>query len=305
MRLLDFRGPGLTGLGAVLSGTAALRSAAVGTAFAGAAALLALSVGTQALAQQVRPSPAVYEGPKCFNTVIPDVVATVAHVTGSRMPGQEIYSIGDTLFVEVDEGPLTVGEEYLLYRVEGRIRHPRGGAEIGDAINLVGQVRVLESDGVRGLVEATQLCGELEAGDRLHPLLSQQIALPVEEPEFQPIRLVTVEPGDATVVFGSGETLGRRDRTGEVRGSMTQRQTYAVGDVVTIDQGRAGGWMPGAWAIFYNDALPDEAAETVRLAGPVISAQGYVLWATDTTAALMITQGQGAVMLGNRARPIR
>lgn len=288
MRLLDFRGPGLTG---------------PGTVCLGAVALLAVSLSSAALAQQ--PSPDIYRGPKCFNTVIPDVVATVAHITGARLPGQEIYSVGDELFVEVDEGPLTAGEEYLLYRVEGSIRHPRGGEVIGDAVNLVGRVQVIETDGTRGLVRPTELCGEIESGDRLHPLLAEDIGEPGEQPEFDPVHLIDVDAGDATVVFGSGETLSRRDRSGEARGSMTEQQTYSIGDVVTIDQGRAAGWLPGAWGIFYNDGLPSEAADTVRLAGPVISAQGYVIWATDSTAALMITEAQGAVLLGNRSRLAR
>ena len=284
MRLHAFRGPGLVGL----SLSFALLLAPAGTAFA-----------------QQMPSADIYRGPQCFNTVIPDVVATVARITGARMPGQEIFSVGDELFVELAEGPLEAGTEYLVYRIEGSIRHPQTGAVVGDAVNLLGRVHVLEVDGTRGLVEVTGACAEIEAGDRLHPLLANDIGDPGEPPIFDPVHLITPDPLDATVVFGSGETLITDPRSDERRDNMTERATYMLGEVVTIDQGRGSGWAPGSWGMFYNDGLPVEAAETVRLAGPVTVAQGYVLWSTETTAALMITESEGAVMLGNRARPIR
>lgn len=72
---------------------------------------------------QTRPDVDVYDGPKCFATILPAVTPGTGRVSGSRDPGKRILSNGDSLFVRADDGVvLEEGSVYDAFRVEARSR---------------------------------------------------------------------------------------------------------------------------------------------------------------------------------------
>lgn len=252
-------------------------------------------------AAQTTPDADAYAGLRCFATIM-SLDETAALVTGSRDPGQQILSRGDLLYLDVRAGfALAVDGTYPVYRVEGEIDHPDTGGDVGDAVVIVGTVRVVEVSGSRALAVVEDDCGEIEVGDHVHPGISGDIAPLPMMPEFSPARLITPVAADGTVVYGHSESLADQDEFGERR-STTLRRMYAVGDVVTVDRGTVHGWAPGTVVLFYDPEPALSREDTARQDEPVVTGQGYVIWADADTAALLITDGDRAVELGAKAR---
>lgn len=253
---------------------------------------------------QTRPDTKAYEGPRCFSTVIPEVTRTLAQIVASRETGQQIFSQGQTVYLRIEPGQrVAAGARYRLYRIEGEIEHPLTGHIVGRAINLLGTVEVLAVQrGERAVARITDACGEVEVGDRLHPLLSRDVTAGKQQAKFDGDRLVRPRDSDATVIYGTSESLYDAGSDTARRG-MTVRQSYAVGDVITIDQGSADGWSPGQSVLLYAAAGFKADGGFPRLEESMLVAQGIVFWLQQRTAAVLITDGDGTVMLGHRARP--
>lgn len=253
-----------------------------------------------ALPAQTRPDADAYQGLRCFATVM-SVDTVSALIVGSRDPGQEIYSVGDGLYLQIEPGALVnPGDSYEAYRVEGEIEHPHTGRDLGEVIVLVGTLRVLDVSGDRAHAVIEDACGEIEIGERLHPALEGTIAAAPDMPEYFPYRLVTPSEADATVVYGSSESLADLEDLGE-RDGMSVRRAYAAGDVVTLDRGSIHGWTPGTPVLFYepDPAIVDDGGAHDE---PVVVAQGYLIWSAADTAAALITEGDRVVEIGARAR---
>lgn len=270
---------------------------------AGAAIALGLVVvgttaGGVAWAQTV-PNTDAYLGPECFATVLPQARPPLARVGGSREPGMHMYSTGDEIFLR--GSGMGVGETYLVYRVDGTVRHASTGATVGEAVNLVGRVRVIDLNGDRALGLVTGACIELEVGDPVQPLLQQDVSTTGTVSPIDPNRLVTPRVTDATVVFGDSNSM--LDPSSGGRRNMAMRSTRAAGAVITIDQGRADGWQLDTPAMIYQDRPGSMAVSSSVKTEPIVVGQGVVFWLQETTATLLITDGDGAVEIGSRVRP--
>lgn len=252
---------------------------------------------------QTHPDTKAYEGPRCFTTVVPEVTRTLAQIVASRETGQQIFSQGQTVYLRIEPGQrVAAGARYRLYRIEGEIEHPLTGDIVGRAINLLGTVEVLDADGVRAVARITDACGEVEVGDRLHPLLTRDVTAGKQRAKFDGDRLVQPRDSDATVIYGTSESLYDAGSDTARRG-MTVRQSYAVGDVITIDQGSADGWSPGQSVLLYGAAGFKADGGLPRLEESLLVAQGMVFWLQRRTAAVLITDSDRVVLLGYRARP--
>ncbi len=263
-----------------------------------AAAMVALlPVPAQA---QLRPSASKYAGPQCFATVIPDVVDSLGRVTAGREPSMQIFAAGDVVFIEPGGTGVKVGETYLLYRIDGDVRHPETDVVLGRAVNLLGRIEVIQVDAGRALGRIGQTCVEIEPGDHLHALLEDRVEGEIDFPAVESDFLLTELDTDATVVHGYSESLSKPD--GQERESLGNWETYAAGDVVTIDQGAVDGWEAGMRTLLYS-SKPEVAGSDDRLKiEPIVQAQGIVIYALERTAVVMITDGSGAVRRGSRAR---
>lgn len=266
------------------------------------AAAVGLGLSTPLGAVQ-SPSTAKYDGPNCFSTVIDAVSGRLGTVLESRDNPLMAFGTHERIYVQAEEAELETDREYLLYREEAELEHPLTGELVGTVVNLLGRARVLDTEGQRTLAVISHACAEIEPGDRLHELLVLEIPRAGAMPQYDPDQLITPQPEDATVIFGSGETV-RFPRRNNERGSLNVRAMYGAGDVVTIDRGLADGWDLQLPVLFYRAAgalgrgLPPAAEQT-----PV--AQGVVFWAGQSTAAVLITSGDRALEVGAGAVKLR
>ncbi len=214
----------------------------------------------------------------------------------------QLFATGDSVFLEVSDPALQAGQTYLIYRVDGQVSHPLDGRVVGDAINLLGRIELIQVEGTRGIGRISETCAEIEVGDHLHPLIEDSVAGDADFPALEPDFLVTELETDATVVHGYSESLsgqGSKDRR-----ILGQWQTYSVGDVVTIDQGVDHDWQPNSRVLIYT-TKPEAASPADRSkTDPVVQAQGMVIYSLEQTAVVMITDGAGTVRVGSRARRI-
>ncbi len=250
-----------------------------------------------------RPTTAKYDGPICFATVLPGVSGQLGTVLESRDNPLMAFATDERIFVRAEAGGLEIGREYLLYREEVQLEHPETKAPVGRVVSLLGRARVLDAQGDRTLAVISHACTEIEPGDRLHALVDAEIARPEQLPEYDSDRLVTPQPEDAMVIFGSGETVRSAQRDNE-RGSLNVRAMYGTGDVVTIDKGSLQGWVANTPVLFYRAAgllgrgRPEAAEQAVV-------AQGVIFWAEATTAAVLVTAGDRALEVGAGAVRLR
>lgn len=269
-----------------------------------AAVAAAAILGATAAAQAQTPGAAKFAGPSCFGTVMSGIDEPVARISGSRDPGRGMFSVGDSVYVEGDPTRLSEGQRLVIYRVEGELDHPRTGASLGQVIMIVGEITLLDVDASRAVGRVGSSCGEIEVGDRLLPDIAGEVTQLPAMPEFDADRLISAGDDDATVVYGSSESLyAPRSPTG--RRAMALRGSYAAGDVVTIDRGAADGWGPGTVVLFYEEPDTDVRADGQQGDEAVVVAQGYVMWAEPATAAVLITEGDRALDLGARGRRLQ
>jgi hypothetical protein len=275
------------------------RSRKLELAACGFVTAVALTVPATAAAQG-HVNPAKFAGPQCFATAIPTIVDSLGRITAGREPSMQIFAEGDTVFIRPQGDGVAVGEVYLLYRVDGEVRHPRTDALFGRAINLLGRIEVIQVDGGRAMGRIGSTCSEIEPGDHLHALVDDTVA---GVPDFPPIAvdfLLSELETDATVVHGYSESITRRDS--DDRDVMANWETYAAGDVVTIDQGTVDGWGVDNRVLLYT-SIPEVAAPDDQLnTEPVVMGQGLVIFALERTAVVLITDGGGTVRRGSRAR---
>jgi len=263
-------------------------------------AAAAASLVPQEAQAQLRPNANRFAGPQCFATVIPDVVDSLGRITAGTEPSMQVFAAGDVVFIEPSAAGVEVGETYLLYRIDGDVRHPETEVVFGRAVNLLGRIQVIQVEDGRALGRIGETCVEIEPGDHLHVLLEDRVEVDIDFPAISPDFMLTELASDATVVHGYSESLSRSD--GPDRESLGNWETYAAGDVITLDQGVANGWQAGMRALLYS-SKPEAAAPDDRLKiEPVVQGQGVVIYALEQTAVVMITDGSGTVRRGSRAR---
>ena len=267
-----------------------------------AASSILLAVGlvlllSAAATAQTRPTALAYAGPSCFATVLTTGPGEGPRIGHFREGGQVIGASPELVYIDGGE-MLTVGEQYRLLRDEGEISAPTGES-VGHAVRFVGIVEVVEVLGERALGRLSATCAEVEQGDVLQQFGDGDILVDPDVPPFDVAQLVDPQPADATIVFGSAETISL-DEGG--RGSRHLRETYGAGDVVTIDQGVGESWRSGDVAVVYQvGALPGDSPSVGR-DDVVVLGQAVAIWVRDETATLLLTAGDQAVRVGTRVR---
>jgi hypothetical protein len=242
------------------------------------------------------------EGARDCYTFLTDSVPTGPRVAASRQVLQISYGAGDVIYIEGNgAGDLTIGDQMQVVRISGPIRHPQTDATIGNALSMLGTIEIIDVLGDRSLALITTSCRETERGDYLVPMDALDIAEVGDLPTFDPNRLVEPSDSDATVVLGPLESV-LKDAEKMTRGGITPLAAIGSGEIIIIDQGNDSGWSAGDYGLIYWT----EGASQYNLGGmaapPMIASRGFVIWANENTASVLITDGDGAVELGMRVR---
>jgi hypothetical protein len=255
-----------------------------------------------AVAQQ--PEGLAIEGARDCYTFLTDSVPAGPRVVASRQVLQISYGAGDVIYIEGNgTDSLAIGDEMQIVRITGPIRHPQSEATIGNALSMLGTLEIVDVEGDQALARITTSCRETELGDYVVPMEELEIAEVEDLPPFDPSRPVDPSDGDATVVLGPLESV-LSDAEAMSRGGITPIAAVGAGDVVIIDQGNDAGWSAGDYALIYWT----EGASQYDLGGisapPLVASRGFVIWTGEKTASVLITDGDGAVELGMKARRI-
>ncbi|MBI5477374.1 MAG: LysM peptidoglycan-binding domain-containing protein [Deltaproteobacteria bacterium] len=101
-------------------------------------------------------------------------LAGSSKVIGSREE-KELLTVHDQVYVEFpSDKPLKVGERYTIYRPKYAIKHPVGGAVVGNVVEIMGEVQIEQiTQGriARGTI--LEVLGPIERGFRVGTLLRQ------------------------------------------------------------------------------------------------------------------------------------
>ena len=263
-----------------------------------------------AVAAALLPGPAVaqqfegtaLEGARDCYTFLVDQEPTGPRVAASRQILQISYGAGDVVYIEGSgAGDLTIGQEMRIVRVSGPILHPQTEATIGQALSMLGTLEIIDVLGDRSLGRITASCRETERGDYLVPMDVLDFAEVGDLPPFDPNRIVEPDESDATVVLGPLESV-LTDSERMTRGGITPYAAIGAGEVIIIDQGNNSGWSAGDYGLIYWTERASQYDLGGMSAPPMIASRGYVIWANENTASVLITDGDGAVELGMKVR---
>ena len=267
------------------------------------AGVLAVGIATTATAQDW-PTLASFVGSNCFTTLWEGDIEAGARIVSSRQPLQITFGTGDTIFLEgPDATGLRPGDVHRIVRIEDEVGFVADdGSELGWVISFVGDVTVLSVDSERAMAQVGLACQGIELGDFVGPYVDADLPKATPLAPFDGRRLITPAEEDATVIFGAYDTLMGATVDAQ-RQDTAARQTYASGDVVTLDRGIDDGWAVGDGVLFYVA----EAEEVYQIAGEVVTpprllGRGIVFWAQPQSASVMITDGDQPVSVGARAR---
>ncbi len=268
--------------------------------FISCVAVAAALLPSSAVAQQ--PEGKALEGARDCYTFLTDSVPTGPRVAASRQVLQISYGAGDVIFIEGNgAGDLTIGEQMQIVRISGPIRHPQTNATIGNALSMMGTLEVIDVLGDRALALITASCRETERGDYLVPMDLLDIAEVGDLPPFDPSRVVEPSDSDATVVLGPLESV-LKSAEKMTRGGITPHAAIGPGEIIIIDQGNDSGWSAGDYGLIYWTEGTSQYNLGGMAAPPMLASRGFVIWANESTASVLITNGDGAVELGMRVR---
>jgi hypothetical protein len=75
----------------------------------------------------------------------------------------------DSVFVGLGPGEVTEGDQFTVFRVEGKVLHPETRALVGHHVDVLGWLEVTEVEGETALARVEQSYGEMRRGDRILP----------------------------------------------------------------------------------------------------------------------------------------
>lgn len=257
------------------------------------------------------PSAAQAEGvdvpplPDCYPFVETGSSFPVGEIARGSEPLQLSFGAGDLVYVErFEEFPLAAGQRYEVVRDEEEFRHPESGDVLGRAASLRGEAEIVDVGEGRALARLRSVCMEVEPGDLLRPVSEDDAPSFGALPEFDFARLVSVRPDDAIVVMGFRATVLTETSSGDRAGVTLSRETYAQGDVLTIDRGREAGWAIGDVVLLYEDEPLRQRGARREADIPEVVARAVVFRVGRRTATVIVTDSVKAVSIGDRGRRI-
>lgn len=272
-----------------------------GTALAAVATFLLVAAPAAAQVEYSSFAGVPHAGTNCFTLVSPNLPSG-PQVASGRQALQLAWSEGDTVFVDGDMTGVEPGTSLEVVRASGTIRHPDTGSDLGTALEILGLVEIIDVDAERALARISASCREIEVGDYLRPLEATELPDVNDLPPFDPLFLVTPQESDGTVVMGSVETAPA-GAEGVARQSLLSQETYAAGNLVTVDKGTNDGWSSGNLALLYREEVPSLYRTGVPQP-PLVIGRGLVVQTAPASSIVLLTDGDFPVEIGHRARDL-
>ena len=187
-------------------------------------------------------------------------------------------SQGQRMIVSAGEGLTEVGEEFTVFRVRRRVRHPLTGKHVGYMVEVVGRTEITEVHPETSYAVVSVAYSEIEPGDRL---------LPFEEVE---------------------EQFQARTYTDDVGGAVLAQQPHRLysgrSDLVVLDRGTEHGIDPGRELVIYRKG--DDVTDPItanRVAEPDdVVGRVFVLRATPQTSLALVTEAKTEIQEGDLFR---
>ena len=156
---------------------------------------------------------------------------------------RELLSLQDEIYISYPKNDVPqVGQVYSIYAEDRKVNHPKGGAEVGSYVRILGEVEiraVKQDKQARGRIVAVS--GEIERGARVGPLLTQ---------------FKNVQP-----------VANQVDAEGTILAMLGNDLMVAAGEVVFLDLGKGQGVQPGnvLYVVRRGDAFDDNMTPRERI----------------------------------------
>jgi hypothetical protein len=182
------------------------------------------------------------------------------------------------MIVSAGEGSTDVGEEFTLFRVRRRVRHPLTGKHVGYMVEILGRAEITEVHPETSYAVVSTAYSEIQPGDRL---------LPFEELE---------------------EQFQARKFSTPVEGSVLAQQLHRLysgrSDLVILDRGSEHGVDAGREFIIYrrgHDVL--DPLTRVRVSEPDdLVARVFVLRSEANSSLALVTEAKTEIQEGDLFR---
>ena len=188
---------------------------------------------------------------------------------------------GDVIYLNRGEADgVSAGDQFLVIRPEGDVRHPETDRLVGMAMQMLGTVRVLCTQTMSATAIVESVCNNLEIGDMIRPFEPIPIPLASELPTTPPYcALPENARAEGYVLYGKNHRVSMVDE-----------------DLLTIDIGSRDGLVPGDFLIMFRpNALGSDFPATI--VGDLV-----VLLVEDRTATAKVLNAYSAVRIGDSVR---
>ncbi len=187
-------------------------------------------------------------------------------------------SQGQRMIVSGGDGRTDVGEEFTIFRLRHRVRHPLTGKHVGYMVEVLGRAEITEVHPETSYAVVSIAFSEIEPGDRM---------LPFDEVEDQFQARTFASPVEGVVLA-----------------QQAHRLYSGRGDLLVLDRGTEHGLDVGRELIIYRagrnvyDPLADE-----RVAEPDdLIARVFVLRSSADTSLALVTEAKTEVHEGDFVR---
>lgn len=242
-------------------------------------------------------------GTTCF-TLLAEAPVAGPRVSSTRQPLQVGIGLNEVVRADASGGGLSIGDRLQAVRNTGPMKHPATHEVVGEIVEVLGVVEVVDVNERTALIKVVSSCRELEVGDHLQPVPEETLI--TEDiprlPLFNANVLITPEEADPFIVMGELESLASEPDS-KKRQNRNVREQYGQRDLLVIDQGTDEQWQLADTATIYRDRVY-AYSDVFRsaLAEPVVLGRGMVVRADPSSAVLQITDAVAEMQVGDRAR---
>jgi hypothetical protein len=208
--------------------------------------------------------------------ISPEVYKASASVV-SRVPERLLMSQEDAVYIGLGEDEVKVGDQFTLFRTEGKVVDPDTGALLGYHVDFVGWAKVEETAPETSLARIRMSTGEIEVGDRVMP----------REPLPPEIEVKATPSVDGKITFFAN-----------------RRVEMGMQDFVYLNRGTLDGLEVGSPLEVYragHQATEPTRDEKVAVPDRVV-AKMLVVRTEEQTAVAMVTSSQTELELGDHFR---